>query len=102
VMGMDLTPVKPSADAPINERGKRVEPHYNWSTWWDLVERLEQWGIDTFEFRGSNDGDVISEATCKTVADAIEQHLLDMPLVDHDWWKLQVQAWRTCGGYYRD
>lgn len=51
------------------------------------------------EFSGFNDGEVISEETCKTVADAIEQHLSELEEVDQRWLKPHIALWRTCGGY---
>ena len=101
-MGMDLKPINPSADAPKYpddcpyepRRGQARWGRYNWSGWGVLLDSLREWGVDTAEFAGSNDGDVISDETCKKVADAIEKHAP----ADH-WLRDDVIYWRTCGGY---
>lgn len=97
-MGMDLIPQNPSDDAPTDEWG--VTPgRYNWAGWHYITTKLEEWGVPLDEFANSNNGDIISEATCKLVADAIEQHLPELPEEDRTWLTPHVALWRTCGGY---
>lgn len=106
-MGMDLKPVNPSADAPRYPNDYPYEPRrgqakwgrYSWSGWSWLIENLERWGVNVAEFRGCNDGEVISEATCKAVADAIEKNIHEFPQSDREWLLEDVILWRTCGGY---
>lgn len=72
-MGMDLEPIRPSKDAPKGDNGFYQWNRYNWTGWSWLVEKLDEWGVDISEFADMNDGDEISEATCRAVADAIER-----------------------------
>lgn len=98
-MGMDLKPIKPSANAPRNEGGEIRWGRYNWSGWSWLRTHLEDWGVDTSELSGMNDGATISEATCLKIADAIEAHLDELNVEDRGWLKPDIALWRTCGGY---
>lgn len=98
-MGMDLKPVNPSPGAPHHEDGTVKWGRYNWSGWRWLTEHLDEWGVDTSEFKGMNDGDPISEATCIKVAEAIEQHINELEPCDQRWLKDDIVLWRTCGGY---
>jgi hypothetical protein len=98
-MGMDLQPLNPSDDAPADEYGVIIWGRYNWAGWSWLVEHLEKWCVDCSEFSGTNDGEVISDATCKKVADAIEAHLQELDEEDREWLSSHVRMWRTCGGY---
>jgi hypothetical protein len=104
-MGMDLVPINPSEDAPRwNEPGKSwhgkvVWGRYNWAGWTVLWELLQEWGVLTEEFDCMNDGKVISEEACIRVADAIEQHLPELPPDYQEWLRPHIQLWRTCGGY---
>ena len=111
-MGMDLIPIAPSQEAPRYpwndefefRRGKAIPGRYNWFGWGTLMDFLSDHGWDkddTSEFAGTNDGYVISDATCKKVADTIEKFKTDytapfvlVPDVDQE-----IQLWRTCGGY---
>ena len=106
-MGMDLTPINPSADAPVYPmdyayapfRGRLIEGRYNWSGWSFLQNLLNEQGVDLSEFSGYNDGEVISEATCLKVADAIEAALPTLSEREREWLTPHIQRWRTCGGY---
>jgi hypothetical protein len=60
---MDLVPVK----------GRKVLS-YNLAGWAWLIRWLNRWGVDTSEFSESNDGELISDPTCRAVADALEKH----------------------------
>ena len=62
---MDLVPLNPSEDAPADGYGITWGHHYNWSDWRWLIEHLEKWQVDCSEFSFWNEGEVISEATCK-------------------------------------
>lgn len=86
-MGMDLV-------------SRNVEPlHYNWTEWHWLKEHLESWGVDTGELVENNDGELISEPTCKAIANAIESHLNDLSDKDRKWIKPHIQEWRESGGF---
>lgn len=111
-MGMDLEPINPATDAPrfTNEVGnyytdyaplvgKAISGRYNWTGWSYIINLLNKWGINTNEFSGLNDGDVICDETCKKVADAIEKHLSDLDAKDRKWLEPHIILWRTCGGY---
>ena len=97
-MGMDLKPIEPSDDAPSNERGI-VYGRYNWKGWDALINYLNKWELDTSEFLSYNDGDVISDETCKEVANAIEANLHTLSQEDKEWLQPHIILWRTCGGY---
>lgn len=107
-MGMDLHPINPSADAPCYAaefhyapwRGKAIQGQYSWSGWNRLLEYLEKWGdVPLNEFAGTNDGDIISDETCKKVADSLERHLVDIEDDYREEFKSDIVLWRTCGGY---
>jgi hypothetical protein len=102
---MDLKPLRPSKSAPRYpaddkyEAGKVVWGRYNWHGWGVLRGKLEEWGVDTSEFSGCNDGDLISAKTCRKVADAIEAHLPELSEEYQNWLQPHIARWRTCGGY---
>ena len=104
-MGMDLKPINPSADAPRWPNDDRFSANeviwgrYNWRGWSWLCHQLEQWDVDISELAGTNDGAIISEATCLEIADAIEKNLNTLSAEDRNWLKNDIQLWRTCGGY---
>jgi hypothetical protein len=84
-MGMDLYPID------------ETNPHrisYNLAGWETLLGFLRDWGVDVTEFRGTNDGDIISAATCEVVASAIAAHLDDLPFRDRKWLTGAAEAWR--------
>lgn len=87
-MGMDLKP----------RRGGRVLS-YNWTGWKWLVDMLDRRGVDTSEFRFLNDGDPISAATCKEVAQAIEAELPALDESYQTWLRSHPQKWRESGGF---
>lgn len=97
-MGMDLMPVNPSNDAPRNDYGV-TWGRYNWAGWRYIVDKCNEWGVDTSKFQGANDGALIPAATCRQVADAIEAHLHELPIEEQQWLKPHIALWRTCGGY---
>jgi len=98
-MGMDLKPLNPSDNAPRDKDGEVTMGCYGWTGWTWLVDHLNEWGVDTAEFSGYNDGDEISAGTCALVADAIEAHLVELAEWERDWIKPHIDLWRTCGGY---
>ena len=75
-----------------------VDLSYNWRSWGFLISRLNEWGVDTSEFRGTNDGDIISKETCIAVADAIERHLCELDDDDREFLEPHIDKWRTCNG----
>ena len=94
-MGMDLMPARPKG-AALEPNG--VDPRwmqYNWAGWRELVRVVDEAGVSTLEFAGCNDGDRISAATCREVADAIEAlppgEERTLFIEDAPWW-------RDCGG----
>ena len=107
-MGMDLEPINPSDDAPFEITGNPRWGRYNWCGWNLLIRLLEEKGLDTSEFSGCNDGEVISDETCKKVANILEaltrpetvgetHSELDEP--NRQWLESRIELWRTCGGY---
>ncbi len=88
-MGMDLTPIK----------DKTKQLRYNCAGWVQLIKLLNKWGANTSEFSGSEDGSVISEATCIAVANAIESHLPELSNNHQEWLQPHIDLWRNCGGY---
>jgi hypothetical protein len=97
-MSFDLRPVNPAEDAPRDEHGV-IWGLYNIAGWEWMVGHLKAWNVDVSEFRFFNDGALISEGTCKKVADAIEQHLPELSVDIREWIEPRIKLWRTCGGY---
>jgi hypothetical protein len=97
-MGMDLVPVNPSAEMP-NDDDYGNGLHYNWAGWRWITTFLEEKGVDLSEFSGFNDGEIISEDTCKIVADTLEEHLKGFDAETRNWIEPHILRWRTCGGY---
>lgn len=83
-MGMNLYP-KNDPD------GESVD--YNWTGWGTLVHYLKEWGVDTSEFKGVNDGDQISAETCRKVSHAIADNLEKLPPDHRDWLKDHPAMW---------
>lgn len=104
-MGMDLEPINPSKFAPRSPADDKYSPNeviwgrYNWSDWSEQIKYLQQWGIDTSEFSGTNDGFVISAETCEKVGYAILSHLDELPSDRRLWPARKALLWLTCGGY---
>ena len=99
-MGMDLEPQAPTNEAPICKYSNGVKwGRYNWAGWRWLLDYLDDKGLDLSEFAGSNDGDLISDETCKKVANLIEEGLPALDDEYREWLTPHVQLWRTCGGY---
>ncbi len=107
-MGMDLKPQRPSKDAPRREDGTIRWEKYSIGGWAALYHFLNAHGVDTSEMSGYNDGDRIKAATCRTIADTIEANfdeyldkfgVTDKDLKGIESCKLDIQLWRTCGGY---
>jgi hypothetical protein len=120
-MSMDLNPINPSDDAPRYPKdhpygaGEIIPGRYNWSGWGWLARHLDAWGIDTSQLAGTNDGDIIDDATCKRIGQALEDHYEELleegrqeayaagQVFDEDhyssWLKEQPKLWKTCGGY---
>lgn len=86
-MGMDLSPKVEGHDL-----------HFNWNGWSEFTILLERWGVNTDEFVHHNDGDPISNETCKRIADELERHLPSMNERDQRWLRPMVNAFRNCGG----
>jgi hypothetical protein len=104
-MGMDLIPTNPSKAAPRYPldapyfAGRIISGSYNWSGWSWLCDKLQQWGVVLEGFSHYNDGEVIREAKCREVANAIEKHLPELEKECQEWLAPHVALWRTCGGY---
>lgn len=93
-MGIDLSPLQGAESL-----------HFNWSGWRFVVDFADKHGIDTSEFAGSNDGEVLPDETCRALADQIEDH--------HEEWNAafagesyglnpaagHAVAFRTAGGF---
>lgn len=96
---MDLEPINPSLDAPVYEDGSHRWGHYNWDRWRWLWSFLEP-HMDLSEFSGYNDGDEISDATCKQVANVIREQAPKLEDEEDRAWILEhAKLWETCGGY---
>ncbi len=107
-MGMDLKPVRPSKDAPLRADGGIKWGRYSLSGWAALYHFLNGNGVDTSEMSGYNDCARIKAATCRRIADTIEAnfdaYLEKFGVTEKDplgieSCKLDIQLWRTCGGY---
>lgn len=104
-MGMGLEPVNPTAEAPRHPPDHKHCPNepvwgrYNWTGWSWLWEHLAEWGIDTRDFSGSNDGELIPAEKCVEVANAIEAHIGELDEEHQAWLRPHIKLWRTCGGY---
>jgi hypothetical protein len=86
-MGMDLLP---------KMRTTKIPPlHYTFRGWATLIGHLEQWGVDVSEFSGLNDGDPIKRETCLLVADALEQHFIELSPEKKVWLKGHAETWRS-------
>lgn len=103
-----MKPMRPHKNAPLNSSGKPQWGRYNIWGWGCLYEFLRRYDVDTGEFSGCNDGDLIKAATCRKVADTIESHfdaylqafgvdITKEEVVER--FKLDIVLWRTCGGY---
>jgi hypothetical protein len=93
-MGMDLHPVK-------SEPFIQPSLHYNWCGWRTLVKILNENGVDTSEFSGINDGELISIETCREVAIVIEDNRKRFEEIYK--WNMDndINFWRHCGGCYQ-
>jgi len=98
-MGMELKPMRPHKGAPRDTNGEVIWGHYNWSGWAYLVDFLNAHDVDTSEFTGWNNGDLICAATCKEVAKTIEKYAGGLSPEDREWLLPHAELWRTCGGY---
>ena len=88
-MGMDL----------LARRHKKRIPvlHYNWSGWSELWGLLNKYGVDTSEFSGWNDGNVISAKTCRVVAEMIRLHKAELSQDGCEWIEGHEEGWRAFG-----
>lgn len=98
-MGMDLSPIAPESDYTLDGWIEPCAVSYNWNGWSWLQEHLDRWGVDLTEFKGFNDGDVISKETCVNVADAIESNLSEIDGKHKAWLQPHIRCWRECGGF---
>src|SRR5690242_19603192 len=87
IMGMDLIP-----------RNRIGYASYDCWAWQFLCKKLMEWGVPTGEFSIYNEGEIISETTCKRVADAIEEHLGEIGDEHRRWLEPDIEFWRSCGG----
>jgi hypothetical protein len=83
-MGMYLIPVK---------RGRSLS--YNAGAWDELIDILDSWGVDTRELWSRTDDDLISEATCRAVGEALQAHMNE---IDFLYWK-DAYNWKSSGGF---
>lgn len=98
-MGRNLIPHNPSPDHPKDKYGWETV-HHNWSGWSRLCDLLIRLDIDLSEFRGCNDGDIISEATCTKVYNVVKQHWnTTLTQSERDWLEGRIELWKTCGGW---
>lgn len=106
-MGMDLmsggyrknTPQMMKDYIEKDKENPSLHLHYNWSGWSFLVEHLNQWGVDTSEFSGINDGELISRDTCEAVAEALKSNLHTLSTEDQEWIKEDIIRWKWTKNY---
>lgn len=104
-MGMDLQPIASTSDAPRYPADDKYSPgeviwgRYNWTDWSRLINLLNSYGVNTDQFVGCNDGDIITKEKCEEVANALEANLATMSPKDRRWLEPHIIKWRTCGGY---
>ena len=67
---------------------------YNFSGWTQLIQYLNKWGVDTSEFSGFNDGNLIKAKTCQAVADAIDANWSRVKQKDKAWLRGHPYRWR--------
>ena len=82
-MGMDLIGAKLS---------------YQWHTWRYLQQLLQMWGVDISELKNFNDGDFISEQTCKAIGNALNSHIHELSLEDQLLFIPDIPRWLKCKG----
>jgi len=90
--------------AQIEHRAGAVVPaRFTNCGWFRFLETVAAWGVDTASFPRNNDGDVISGAKCRCVADALASHIDEYAGAffdgDRDAAQDDIDGWRTCGGY---
>ncbi len=100
-MGMDLI--------PLRKDKQQYWLHYNWCGWSTLIDFLRKLGVDTDEFSGWNDGEVISGNTCKEVSKTLEDHFDEFTEEFSDggetdeetskFCKHHIDHWKKCGGF---
>jgi hypothetical protein len=91
-MGMHLVPLRKDAESL----------KYNWWGWGWLLESLLEWEVDISTFSAFSAGEVIPEATCLRVADALAAHLDELPQGAQEWLSGHVDKWRQSGGFHQD
>ena len=102
---MDLEPIAPTAEAPRYSAEDNYFPdeviwgRYNGTGWSLLIDLLNRFGVNTEQFAGCNDGDVITKEKCEEVANVLEANLSGMTSEDKWWLEPHIKLWRTCGGY---
>lgn len=98
-MGMDLIPHNPHPDHPKDKYGYE-SVHHNWSGWSRLIELLRRLDLLTDEFKGCNDGDIISEATCTRIYETVKTVWnIRLTQEERDWLESRIELWKTCGGW---
>lgn len=95
---MDLVgPWRPNTPKEIKETAENngAYLHYNWSGWSWLISMLQE-HMDTSDFSGSNDGDVLNGATCKAVAKTLEEYInkANCSPEDREWLTPHIPIWR--------
>lgn len=98
-MGYDLEAVRPSPKYPKTEKGDPQWGRYNIAGWRWLYEHLSDWGVNLPDWRWLNDGEVIGQATCLRIANAIEAHLPELDDESRKWIEPHIILWRECGGF---
>lgn len=73
--------------------------HYNWTGWRYITNLLEGFGVDMTQFSGSNDGDLLSQNTCKSVAKALEDHWQELSEDDQAWLTDHLPKWKWSRGF---
>ena len=108
-MGMDLKPINPSVrypreqeDTKWSRKGEIIWGRFNWSGWRKLHEILEEMGMDASFLPGSNDGDVISEAHCKQIAERLTAYVRKQttPVETRTWIESKIVFFEESGGFH--
>ena len=107
-MGMDLKPINPSVRYPREQedtkwcrKGDLVWGRFNWSGWIKLYEILKEMGMDASFLPGSNDGDKISEAHCKQIAERLTAYVRkeSTPVEVRTWIESKIVFFEESGGF---
>lgn len=93
-MGMDLY----SKRIPEGKK-QRLYYRFNWTSWNNVCQFLEDLGCDISEFTGSNDGEVVSPNSCLSIANTV-QNTFDAGLLLESYVVIQDGNYHILSTYY--